>query len=1047
MADNIFSPEQQYQLTELFSAFSGLAKETDPLIKAKIEETRRADEASKALKALGKQLGNSAIDYGKAVTSAGEGFGKFGGAITGATGAIGDWTSKLGMAGFVLGGFIKIFGEVAAKSLRQNDDLMKSYQNLSDMGSVAAGGLDALQEELGKVGLMAEEAEKFERVLKPITGELAKFGGSVTQGRDKLVGVIDGLIGPNNEMEKYLGRLGYSTQDIREGAADFVQRQSRLGLAQGKTQEQLTKESFRYLVTLKELQELTGMSRDEAQKAMDAQMADARFSLYLTKLKGDEGKNLSLYLSQYEDRFGKEAAAGLKDRILNEGRITTELAAGSFQSAANAYDEAMNAQKGGTKVFASSLENTATQVRKTLERLEPAFMITENGLRDMGFNNDLVNGALGTVAGTANKANKQLNSLGETGKNGSDRLNQNIDNEQRTRAMRIAADKAVYEVGNLTVGLFTKLNEAMFGFGKTLAKVADWMSTIVPGMKKTNYSDAFRDITDNTKDLSAATKEKSQLLSQIESVKKEIEEAEKGKADYAKQIRDKQAEISEINKLYRTEKDIDKKKELFAKETEEKRNLLRLEQYARQSGKSKDGGVDSKIALDLRKSKLAELTEQVRKEEEKILILKKEQEKLEPSKTVPAKQDTTEIKPIKADVNQKEFYNKMYNTLLEQAKKSGVDNPEVVAKLGATQSSLETGFGKSLAGGKNYFGIKDTSKTGSNVQTTKEVVNGKEVEVRDKFRTYGSMEESAQDFINFLIKNPRYKEVLAATSIDDAIQAQGKTGYATDPRYAAKLKSIYSGASGEVPEAKFGKKFNGPSTGFPVIAHGNESVWPDDTLMQTLNQVQQSSLTKYKNELMDTLGLSMKSANSSSISNAKLIEMMQGAVNQQSLNKGPSISTPTAGPNNQQQDFDKLASIISTNGNYASNQQKEFEKLADVFTKSNSNEKLLEALKQSQQSSLSQYKNDLMDTLGLKSKNLEIANAKIVQNMPDTKGIIDSLKQEIPKLTETTTTQPSNVDNFVKEVMTMLSEKMDSLIAENRKGNDIQDQILTYTRA
>jgi hypothetical protein len=198
---------------------------------------------------------------------------------------------------------------------------------------------------------------------------------------------------------------------------------------------------------------------------------------------------------------------------------------------------------------------------------------------------------------------------------------------------------------------------------------------------------------------------------------------------------------------------------------------------------------------------------------------------------------------------------------------------------------------------------------------------------------------------------------------------------------------------------------------------------------------------------MDTLGLSMKSANSSSISNAKLIEMMQGAVNQQSFNKGPSISAPTAGPNNQQQDFDKLASIISTNGNYASNQQKEFEKLTDVFTKSNSNEKLLEALKQSQQSSLSQYKNDLMDTLGLKSKNLEIANAKIVQNMPDTKGIIDSLKQEMPKLTETTTTQPSNVDNFVKEVMTMLSEKMDSLIAENRKGNDIQDQILTYTRA
>ena len=137
MADNIFTPEQQQQLVELMNGLYGITRETDPLIRANIEAAKAADNAKKALAQLGKQLGNTAIDYSKTVMSAGEGFGKFGGVVTGATTAIGDWASKLGVAGAVVGGFIKIFGEIASKSLKQNDDLMKSYQNLSDMGSVA----------------------------------------------------------------------------------------------------------------------------------------------------------------------------------------------------------------------------------------------------------------------------------------------------------------------------------------------------------------------------------------------------------------------------------------------------------------------------------------------------------------------------------------------------------------------------------------------------------------------------------------------------------------------------------------------------------------------------------------------------------------------------------------------------------------------------------------------------------------------------------------------------------------------------------------------
>jgi len=100
-----------------------------------------------------------------------------------------------------------------------------------------------------------------------------------------------------------------------------------------------------------------------------------------------------------------------------------------------------------------------------------------------------------------------------------------------------------------------------------------------------------------------------------------------------------------------------------------------------------------------------------------------------------------------------------------------------------------------------------------------------------------------------------------------------------------------------------------------------------------------------------------------------------------------------------------------------------------------------------QQTSLAQYKDELMGALGLKSKNLELSNENIMQNMPDMKGIIDALKQELPKLIEPSTPAASTADNIVTEIMSVLAEKLDALIDEHRKSNDIQDQILTYTRA
>jgi hypothetical protein len=54
-----------------------------------------------------------------------------------------------------------------------------------------------------------------------------------------------------------------------------------------------------------------------------------------------------------------------------------------------------------------------------------------------------------------------------------------------------------------------------------------------------------------------------------------------------------------------------------------------------------------------------------------------------------------------------------------------------------------------------------------------------------------------------------------------------------------------------------GGLFKGPDSGYPVMLHGkNESAWPEQKLQGLLQDVEKSSIEKYKQELMDKMGLS-----------------------------------------------------------------------------------------------------------------------------------------------------------------------------------------------
>ncbi|ASP33812.1 glycoside hydrolase family 73 protein [Labrenzia sp. VG12] len=136
------------------------------------------------------------------------------------------------------------------------------------------------------------------------------------------------------------------------------------------------------------------------------------------------------------------------------------------------------------------------------------------------------------------------------------------------------------------------------------------------------------------------------------------------------------------------------------------------------------------------------------------------------------------------------------------ARNIGLADPQ--ARLAAAQSSVETGYGRSVKG-HNYFGIKAGRSWTGQVQEfqTWEEENGNRVNIRDRFRKYNSLEESLKDWVKTV--SARWPEAMSGNSFEEAVEGlrYGKRGgYATDSQYGQKLAFV---------ERRIGDAYSPPS--------------------------------------------------------------------------------------------------------------------------------------------------------------------------------------------------------------------------------------------
>ncbi|KGJ91398.1 flagellar assembly peptidoglycan hydrolase FlgJ [Colwellia psychrerythraea] len=139
----------------------------------------------------------------------------------------------------------------------------------------------------------------------------------------------------------------------------------------------------------------------------------------------------------------------------------------------------------------------------------------------------------------------------------------------------------------------------------------------------------------------------------------------------------------------------------------------------------------------------------------------------------------------------KDFVTALIEPAQKVQKTLGVPFEVVIA-----QAALETGWGQKMIkkqdgdSSNNLFNIKADSRWAGDKITkdTLEFEQGAMIKKSEPFRTYQSLSDSVDDYINFLSTSERYQDALQDSgNVEHFLQGLQKAGYATDPQYADKI--------------------------------------------------------------------------------------------------------------------------------------------------------------------------------------------------------------------------------------------------------------------
>lgn len=406
-------------------------------------------------------------------------------------GKVSDLTKPLEM----LPGPFGALGKVVNSLIQYQERNLAVYQQLSDSGIKFGGNLTQMRLAAQSTYMTLDD---FTKVMKANSETFAKMGTTVDGGAKAFVNLSNTLL--KSEAGTELRNLGYTTTQVNEGLANY------LSMTGGRNKQELqnttaiTKSASEYMAQLDALAEITGKSREEQEKQLKEQSANAAYEAYLQTL-DEEGKKKATIAMQNALAVGGKAGADLlKSQLLGLPPMTD--AAQKLQALGPNVAAGIN--KMGTAV--STVGSTVADVNKGYAQAQ--YGATQDiqrlggTVKALSFGSDSTAQALMSLQAQANRNTAQgIKSQDDVLKQFSEIANRRREVAASEAAAVVSAQKAFQDfsqsVMNVVMPIIGNLATKLMSFiGDNLPKIQEAFETLavyVGNFAKDLMSDEGRD--------------------------------------------------------------------------------------------------------------------------------------------------------------------------------------------------------------------------------------------------------------------------------------------------------------------------------------------------------------------------------------------------------------------------------------------------------------------------------------------------------------------------------------------------------------------------
>lgn len=245
-------------------------------------------------------------------------------------------------------------GKDFAKAANEMSDAQyKLYQGLSESGASASDGMRGLFESTQKMGMGMQDFDKVVGMLNENAADLAIFGKTVYEGRQRFGDLTQGM----KEYQVQMFNAGMTQEQINQGTINYIRLQTRLGRSQTMTTEELVQGTRKYLLEQDALTKLTGQSRAKQQEIVERALTDEMYSAQIRelRLKGDANSLKAIDDLNTALKIAAEAGPGMEAAF--KASVT-----GNLRSA-DAQKLNMSAQGVQMQEFAELVRGTGDPVR------------------------------------------------------------------------------------------------------------------------------------------------------------------------------------------------------------------------------------------------------------------------------------------------------------------------------------------------------------------------------------------------------------------------------------------------------------------------------------------------------------------------------------------------------------------------------------------------------------------------------------------------------------------------------------------------------------